>query len=99
VRPMGCFACGASFELASGERVAFRDACGRCGADLHVCRNCAHYDPGAYNACREPQAERVADSERANRCDWFAPAGAGAAHEGETRPDPRAALDALFRKR
>lgn len=97
MRPMGCFACGASFDLASGERVAFRDACGRCSADLHVCRNCAHYDPGAYNECREPQAERVADRERANRCDWFA-LGTGA---GETAPgpDPRAALEALFRKR
>jgi len=96
---MGCFACGAPIELASGERVGTRDACPRCRADLHVCRNCAHYDPGAYNECREPQAERVSDRERANRCDWFAPAtGAGAAG-ADPRPSAQAALDALFRKR
>jgi hypothetical protein len=94
---MGCFACGAAIELASGERVGFRDAC-RCGADLHVCRNCAHHDPGAANECRESQAERVSERERANRCDWFAPrtgAGAGAA---DPRQAARSALDALFRK-
>jgi hypothetical protein len=95
---MHCAACGAGVELASGERVGFRDECPRCRADLHSCRNCAHHDPGAYNECREPGAERVADRERANRCDWFAPnAATGRA------PDPRAgaksALDALFRPR
>ncbi|HSJ97290.1 MAG TPA: hypothetical protein VLC53_09460 [Myxococcota bacterium] len=98
---MGCFACGAPLELASGERIGTRDACPRCGADLHVCRNCAHYDPGAYNECREPQAERVSDRERANRCDWFAPsaAAAGAAGGAQAGTDARAALEALFRKR
>lgn len=96
---MGCFACGAPIELASGERVGMRDSCPRCGADLHACRNCAHYDRGAYNECREPQAERVADRERANRCDWFAPAAGAGPGAADPRPDPRAALDALFRKR
>jgi hypothetical protein len=96
---MRCAACQTAIPLASGERLGFRDACPRCGADLHACRQCAHHDPGAYNACREPQAERIADRERANRCDWFAPA---AAEEGTEPPDPRAraraALEALFRK-
>lgn len=95
---MDCFRCGAPVELASGERVAFRDACARCGADLHACRNCAHHDPGAYNECREPQAERVADRERANRCEWFAPA-ADRRPAADPRASARAALDALFRKR
>jgi hypothetical protein len=95
---MRCFACGTPIELASGERVAMRDSCPRCSADLHVCRNCAHHDPGAYNQCREPQAERVSDRERANRCDWFAP------RRDEQAPADRAAaarsaLDALFKKR
>jgi hypothetical protein len=60
-----CFVCDASVELASGERVGFRDTCDACGADLHVCRNCAHHDPSAYNECRETSAERVSDRERA----------------------------------
>jgi hypothetical protein len=96
---MRCVACGASIELASGERVGFRDECPRCRADLHACRQCAHHDPGAYNECREPNAERVSDRERANRCDWFAPAAASAAAGGDASAAGRAALDALFKPR
>lgn len=93
-----CFACDASLDLQSGQRVGFRDTCDRCGADLHVCRNCAHHDPAVYNECREPGAERVADRERANRCDWFSPGDrAGGAAAGE-RDSARAALDSLFKK-
>lgn len=94
---MECFACGAGLELASGERVGFRDTCEACSADLHVCRNCRHHDPSAYNECREPSAERVADRERANRCDYFAPAAAaGAGRDAPTAA--RAALEDLFKK-
>lgn len=96
---MRCFRCDAAIELASGDRVGFRDDCGRCGADLHVCRNCELHDPGAYNECREPQAERVTDPERANRCEWFRPsARAGGSAAGPERT-AREALDALFRKK
>ncbi len=83
--------------LAAGERVGFRDACESCRADLHVCRNCRHHDPAAYNECREPNAERVGDRDRANRCDYFSPG------EGATGSSPadrsKAQIDALFRKR
>jgi len=95
---MRCFSCGAGVELASGERVGFRDTCDSCGADLHVCRNCAHHDPSAYNECRETSAERVSNRERANRCDYFAAgdrAGSSGAEEGGKARD---ALDALFKK-
>ena len=84
-----CFACGAEVELASGERVGFRDECPRCRADLHVCRNCAHHEPGA---------ERVADRGRANRCDWFAPR-QGPAPGAGAEADARARLEGLFKKR
>jgi len=96
---MHCGACGTAIELASGERIGFRDCCPRCDGDLHACRNCDHHDPGAYNECREPSAERVSDRERANRCDWFSPR----ADAAVARPDPkaggRAALDALFKSK
>ena len=84
-------------ELASGERVGFRDACESCSADLHVCRNCRHHDPAAYNECREPNAERVSARERANRCDYFSP-GAGKGGRGDAPDRARAALDDLFKK-
>lgn len=94
---MQCHACGRAVELASGERVGFRDECPGCGADLHVCRNCRHHDPGAANECREPNAEVVRDRERANRCEYFAPASGGGARS-PGRDDARAAIDALFKK-
>ena len=77
--------------------MGFRDACA-CGADLHVCRNCSHHDPAAYNECREPNAERVGDRDRANRCDYFVPR-ATAAAGGSSAPKPRDALENLFKKR
>ena len=96
---MRCFACDHEIELATGQRVGFRDTCSRCDADLHVCRNCRHHDPSAYNECREPNAERVGERERANRCDYFAPGeqtgGAVAAAEGRARGQ----LEGLFKKK
>lgn len=95
---MRCFACGGDVPLASGERVGFRDVCEACGADLHVCRNCAHHDPSAYNECREPNAERVSDRERANRCDYFAPGQGGGGEKAAAARRAKADLEALFKK-
>jgi hypothetical protein len=65
---------------------------------VRACRNCAFYAPSAYNDCREPNAERVVDKERANFCEFFhlgvADQGGAVASAGGAR----AALDALFRK-
>jgi hypothetical protein len=101
---MRCFACNVDVPVASGERIGFRDDCERCGADLHVCKNCTHHDPSAYNECRESNAERVADRDRANRCDYFSPADAAgiapdaAGGPGEARSAALSDLDALFKK-
>lgn len=94
---MRCHACRGEVALASGESVGYRDACARCAADLHVCLNCAHYDPSAYNECRESSAERVLDRDRANRCDYYRP-GTGTAAATDTRKGALASLDALFKK-
>lgn len=95
---MQCFSCQTTKQLTGGERVGFRDTCDACHADLHVCMNCAFYDAGAYNECREPQAERVLDKERTNRCDYFAPANASRGAVASDKAKQRAALDALFKK-
>jgi hypothetical protein len=92
-----CAACDTAIELRSGERVGFRDTCPRCGADLHACTQCAHHDPSAYNECREPQAERVGDRERANRCDYFTPGRAGGRAASE-RSQALSDLESLFKK-
>ena len=46
-------------------------ACSNCGRDLHCCRNCRFHDRAAHNECLEPQAEWVADRDKANFCDYF----------------------------
>jgi hypothetical protein len=92
-----CAECGSEVTVSPGERIGFRDECDRCSADLHACRNCAHHDPGAYNQCREPNAEWVSDRERANRCDYFAPgSGEGGPDGGQTKA--RSDLEDLFKK-
>lgn len=72
-----------------------RDECEKCRADVHVCRNCKHYDPKAYNECRETQADRVQEKERSNFCDYFEiGTSAGGLSEREKQ---RAAAEALFK--
>ena len=95
---MECHACAAATELGSGERIGFHDACAGCGADLHVCANCSHRDPAAYNACRESSAERVEDPERANRCEYFRPGDRPGGDPSGTRASRLADLEALFEK-
>ena len=97
-----CYACGS--DVGARERIGRRDRCERCGVDLHSCRQCRFHDPRAYNACTEPQAERILAKERANFCDYFAPAGSSGAGERPAAspaapPDARAELERLFRRR
>lgn len=96
---MLCNFCQAETELVSGERVGFRDTCHQCSADLHICLNCQHHEPSAYNECRESSSERVSDRERANRCDYFTPKQNASAQHGAIDKTGRAALDDLFKKK
>ncbi len=58
-------------EIADDFFVGRQTQCPFCGYDLHCCMNCSFYDSGAYNDCRESQAERVLDKTRSNFCDFF----------------------------
>ncbi len=95
---MRCAFCAA--EIIVDERVGFREECAGCGRATHVCRNCEFYDPAYNNACRETMAERVVDKDRANFCEYFAPASAGKA-QGAPRPtkDAKSSLEELFKKK
>ena len=91
-----CFRCNAAVEVA--EMVGRRDVCCRCGQELRCCRNCRFYDPSRNNQCREPQAERQVDKERANFCEYFSfgPAPSPVERRKAT-VDARSKLEALFR--
>ncbi len=92
-----CFSC--STELNTRVAPGRGAECPKCGADVHVCRNCRFYDTGAYNDCAEPNAERVVEKERSNFCDYFALApskGAGGSGETKDPPDPMEELKRLL---
>ncbi len=87
-----CAGCGAAFPEG---RTDFRATCTGCGAWLHACRNCAHYDPGAHHECRaSATADYVADKEKFNFCEEFTPGGRGPAGGRGTKS--RAEIEKLF---
>jgi hypothetical protein len=97
LKSISCFDCGSRLELS--ERIGFRELCPGCGRSLHVCLNCDFYDSSFNNQCREPQAERVIDKERANFCEYFVPRTMGKPRPAAAAPDARAKLDALFKRK
>jgi|JFJP01.1.fsa_nt_gi ribosome-binding protein aMBF1 (putative translation factor) len=90
-----CWKCGASLKalpLPLGRRAE----CLACGAELHVCRLCRHFDTRKAKQCRELAADEVKNKTRANFCDWFQPkAGAFGANAASTSAQPNP-LDSLF---
>ncbi len=94
-----CWACGGGLPYRPFSTVPRESECPGCGWDLHVCKNCRHYDPGVNNRCREPNAEWISDRDRANFCEFFqladTPHGGGASDHAARA---RAKLDDLFKK-
>lgn len=92
-----CWKCGAALD-AVPQPFGRSAECPACRADLHVCRQCRHYDTGKAKQCRELAADEVREKTRANFCDWFQPrAGNGAtANGGDAASRARAELDKLF---
>jgi hypothetical protein len=94
---MNCFHCRRQIELT--ERIGFRALCAQCDRPLHVCLNCDLYDSTFNNQCRETQAERVVDKDRANFCEYFSPRKSSGATGLSPQKDVRAKLDDLFKKK
>ncbi|MEM7646740.1 MAG: hypothetical protein AAF203_07525 [Pseudomonadota bacterium] len=90
-----CFSCGHKNQVS--ERVGRRDECSSCMADLHVCKNCRFYDPGAYNECKESSADVVREKEESNFCDFFE-VGAGN-YSASKKDELLAQAEALFGKK
>ncbi len=93
---LSCYRCGASLGQLSLPIVR-KDLCPDCGAELHACKMCIHFDPVVPDQCREDDAEDVKEKALANFCEWFEPS--------ETAFDPgrkseadeaRDALEAMF---
>ena len=91
-----CHHCGEQLEARKPSR---SDVCPSCGRDVRVCLNCAFYDEGAHNKCREPQAEWVTDKTRSNFCDYFRFSDRSAKRGGSREESARKKLDDLFREK
>jgi hypothetical protein len=92
-----CHACLKALEIKTP--VGRREGCPCCGSDLHCCLNCAFHEKGAYNECREPQAERVIEKVRSNFCDFFIFQVAEMDGErGVSRESAKAKMESLFKK-
>lgn len=45
--------------------------CPRCHAELHSCKQCAHFDTGKQFECTQPIPERIAKKDAKNDCTFF----------------------------
>ena len=94
-----CKSCGE--KRRDPEAVGFDAACGKCGADLHACVQCAFFDTSALFECSKAIPARIPDKKKRNACAFFSPAQAfdlTGSRAAETPDDARAAFDRLFKK-
>ena len=64
-----CHKCAGELDLFT--KVGRQDSCDHCLADLHCCKNCDFYEPGANNDCREDMTAYIPDREKSNFCSSF----------------------------
>ncbi len=92
---------GATHLIPSASTPLALDAtCWKCGADLHTCTHCKHFDASAVGECRARAPEYVASKTKANACELFEPKATQEFAEdlgGDTPSDAKSAFDALFK--
>jgi hypothetical protein len=94
-----CSMCGTMVNI-DIDGIALEAQCPKCHNDLHTCKNCVSFDPGARYQCRKPVTERVVKKDERNACDMFEPRKTierettAASSNGK---DPRSAFDKLFK--
>jgi hypothetical protein len=94
-----CKACGE--KRRDPEEIRFDSTCPKCGADLHACAQCAHFDTSARFECTQPIPERIRSKKTRNTCSFYSPARTfdlTGSRAIETPDDARAAFDRLFKK-
>jgi len=64
-----CFSC--STTLPSG--TDFTANCPKCGAELHCCKQCSHFEPSTRFQCLKPIPVRIPLKDKANDCSLFSP--------------------------
>ncbi|MBI2822142.1 MAG: hypothetical protein HYX74_07945 [Acidobacteria bacterium] len=99
-----CALCGATSPVNAD--FSFDAQCSQCGAALHSCKNCVHFDPNSRFECTEPIEKRIPKKDARNECTFFEArtrveketTAAGPSRSGTRPEDPRAAFERLFKK-
>lgn len=65
---VNCASCGAK----APPTINFSSSCPKCRADLHSCRQCTYFDPGARLECTKPIVARIVNKQAANTCELYA---------------------------
>jgi hypothetical protein len=90
-----CAACGATVSA----NIGFDSSCPKCKTDLHTCRQCVAFDPGARFECRKPITTRIMNKGARNECELFAPRTVIERETSSGAPtDARQAFANLFKK-
>ena len=91
-----CATCGR--QAAAPDAGQVEAVCSSCGADLHSCTNCRHFDSSAPLECRKPVPARIVGKAKNNDCQLYEARVTKEFAADSGRPDdPRAAFDALFK--
>lgn len=96
-----CFNCSTALPAGAD----FPEICPKCGAALHCCKQCAHFEPSTRFQCLKPIPVRIAPKDQKNDCSLFKPrvtvardAAPAAQSNGTARPvsvpEPRSPSDA-----
>jgi len=70
-KPIPCYKCGTLLPYEPRQKIMRGDECPKCSVSIRSCKFCLHFEPSAYNQCREMIAERVLDKDKANFCNYF----------------------------
>ena len=102
-----CYACTTALQ----SDIDWKGNCPKCGAQLHCCKQCSHFEPSTRFQCLKPIPARIAYKDQANECELFKPKvtvsrdGAVAApppapmlNDIRSPSDARTAFDNLFKK-
>ncbi len=91
-----CAPCGNELTVAAAWSVEGR--CNRCGADLHSCAQCLHFDTGSTFECRQTIPARLSPKDARNVCPVFEPRTTVERETGSAAPpSARKAFDDLFK--
>jgi hypothetical protein len=90
-----CYHCKKNIPILGVLQVTRTEECPYCARALHCCKMCKFFDSRVYNECKESNADRVVDKEKANFCDYFTLVN-GKRDEAELE-NLKSAADSLFK--